>query len=98
MADAVIGGGLTRAASGAGAALGEGLAAGLEAGSFLGPAGAVIGGMIGVGIAYIVFNSASSSPASKATVTVTEPVEIDPSAGGAAGRPIDDNDLSRDAE
>ena len=50
--DAMTGGALSRAMSGAGAAFGEGLAMGLEAGSFLGPAGAVIGAAVGAGIAY----------------------------------------------
>ncbi|GJJ00741.1 hypothetical protein RugamoR64_12790 [Duganella rhizosphaerae] len=51
-ADVIVGAGLSRAASGAGAAFGAGLAEGFGAGAFLGPLGAVVGAMVGGGLAF----------------------------------------------
>ncbi|NVM77066.1 hypothetical protein FHW83_002867 [Duganella sp. SG902] len=53
-ADVIVGAGLSRAASGAGAAIGAGIAEGFGAGAFLGPLGAVIGAMGGAALAYYV--------------------------------------------
>jgi hypothetical protein len=54
-ADAVATTGLTISGSLGGAALAEGFAIGLGTGAALGPVGALIGGLIGVSIAYWLF-------------------------------------------
>ncbi len=61
-ADVIVGAGLSRAASGAGAAFGAGVAEGFGAGAFLGPAGAVVGAMAGAALAYYLLKRGNPPP------------------------------------